>query len=353
MVRDHQRYNMRTIRAAGTFGPTLELLNAMVMAGIFIYGGYRVLSLGARMEHIVTFYFLLGDVLGPVAALSNNYTAAIASMAGAERIFGLLDRKPEFVDDANAVELPAIRGRVEMRDLSFEYEPGKPVLQDINVTIEPGQTIALVGHTGSGKSSIINLVAKFYLPTSGQLLIDGVDIRKVRGQSLHQQMGIVLQQNFLFAGRVIDNIRLGRPDATDEQIAEAARKLDCLDLVEAMPQGFQTRVGERGSGLSLGERQLVCFCRAMLRDPRLILLDEATSSVDTMTEIRLQKALAILLKGRTSIVVAHRLSTIRHAGLLLVLDRGRIIESGTHDLLLATGGAYSDLYRQFIRAGDE
>lgn len=355
LVRDHQRYNMRTIRAAGVFGPLLELLSAMVIAAIFIVGGYRVLNpaIGAKVEHIVIFYFMIGDVLGPVAVMSNNYAVAIQSMAGAERIFRLLDRRPDFTDAPDAIDLPEIVGRVEFRNLCFEYEPGKPVLRDVSFTAEPGQTVALVGHTGSGKTSIINLISKFYLPTSGELLIDGVDIRRVKSESLHQCTGIVLQQNFLFSGTVMDNIRMGRAGASDEQVIDAVRKLDCLDLVEAMAGGFQTRVGERGSGLSLGERQVVCFARAMLAEPRIMILDEATSSVDTLTEIRLQRALAILLRGRTSFVVAHRLSTIRHADLLLVLDHGRLIERGTHDMLLASGGVYSHLYRQFAEGGIE
>lgn len=352
LVVDHYRYNMRTVKAAGTFGPLLEFLSAITIAIIIVIGGYRVLnpSIHARVESIVVFYFLVGDVLIPISALSGNYAAAVASMSGAERIFHLLDRQPDFLDPPDALCPRSIAGRVELRDLCFAYEPDKPVLHNVNVMVEPGQTVALVGQTGSGKSSIVNLIAKFYLPTSGQVLIDGLDIVRLDSRCLHRHMGVVLQQNFLFTGTVIDNIRLGRAGATDQEVIEAVRRIDCLDLVEGMARGFQTRVGERGSGLSLGERQVVCFARAMLADPRIMILDEATSSVDTLTELRLQKALSVLLTGRTSFVVAHRLSTIRHADLLLVLDHGRIIERGTHDLLLATGGAYSRLYQQFIRS---
>jgi len=353
LVRDHQRYNMRTIRAAGIFGPLLELLSAFVLAAIFIVGGWRVLNpaVGAKVEHIVVFYFLLGDVLGPLAVLSNNYAVAIQAMAGAERIFRLLDRQPDFTDPPDAIDPPDIAGRVEFRNLCFEYEPGKLVLRNVSFTAEPGQTIALVGHTGSGKSSIINLISRFYLPTSGGLLIDGVDIRRLKADALHRRMGIVLQQNFLFSGDIMENIRMGKAGASDDEVVEAARKLDCLDMIESLPDGFHTRVGERGTGLSLGERQIVCFARAMLAEPRIMILDEATSAVDALTEIRLQRALAILLRGRTSFVVAHRLSTIRHADQLLVLDHGRIVERGTHDMLLASGGAYSQLYRQFTQSG--
>jgi ATP-binding cassette subfamily B protein len=209
--------------------------------------------------------------------------------------------------------------------------------------------VALVGHTGSGKSSIINLVSKFYLPTSGELLIDDHEVRMLTSHSLHRQMGMVQQQNFLFAGTVLENIRYGRPDASDVEVHEAARGLGCLDLLQALPQGLLTEVGERGGGLSVGQRQLVCFARALLADPRILILDEATSSIDAMTEARLQKALVALLRGRTSFVVAHRLSTIRNADLVLVLDQGSVVERGTHEELLSLEKHYAALYRQFVQ----
>jgi ATP-binding cassette subfamily B protein len=279
-------------------------------------------------------------------------------MAGAERVFRLIDVKPDWEDDPAATILPDPRPvgavgaagvRVEFRGVTFGYDPARPVLHDVTFTAEPGQTIALVGHTGSGKSSIINLAAKFYLPTAGELRIDGREIRTLTSRSLHQQMGMVQQQNFLFSGTVLDNIRQSRPEATDEDIREAARRLDCLDILEALPQGLLTEVGERGSALSVGQRQLICFTRALLADPRLVILDEATSSIDALTEARLQKALLELLRGRTSFIVAHRLSTIRHADCVLVLDQGRIIERGSHRELLARGGHYASLYAQFVQ----
>ena len=214
------------------------------------------------------------------------------------------------------------------------------------------ETVALVGHTGSGKSSIINLVSKFYLPTSGELLIDGREIRTLTSRSLHRQMGMVQQQNFLFSGTVLENLRLAKPEATDAEVRAAAASLDCLDILEALPQGLLTEVGERGASLSVGQRQLVCFTRALLADPRLVMLDEATSSIDALTEARLQTALLKLLRGRTSFVVAHRLSTIRHADLVLVLDQGVIIERGTHDQLFTAGGRYAALYEQFVQVDD-
>ncbi len=226
---------------------------------------------------------------------------------------------------------------VEMRDVQFGYHPDRPVLLDVNFIARPGQTIALVGHTGSGKTTITNLIAKFYLPSAGELLIDGREIRRITSASLHRHIAIVSQQNFLFTGSVLENIRLGRPEATDANVLAAVERLDCLDLISVLPEGFQTQVGERGGNLSLGQRQIVCFARAMLADPRILILDEATSSVDTVTEARVQQALDRLLEGRTSFVVAHRLSTIRHADQVLVLDHGRIVERGTHtELLRAT-----------------
>jgi ATP-binding cassette subfamily B protein len=271
-------------------------------------------------------------------------------MAGAERLFRTLDTPPDWRDAPDARPLPPLRGRVEFREVTFGYDPARPVLHGISFLAAPGQTIALVGHTGSGKTSIINLLSKFYLAQSGQILLDGHEIQAATADSLRRQMGIVLQQNFLFSGTVVDNIRLPRPEVSDEAVAEVLRQLDCADLLEALPDGLRTRVGEKGRGLSVGQQQLVCFARAMLADPRLLILDEATSAIDTITEARLQHALARLLQGRTSFVVAHRLSTIRRADQVLVLDHGHLIERGTHPQLLAQGGVYAKLYLQFVSA---
>lgn len=352
LVNDHAGYNLATIRTAGQFSPLLELINALMTAALFIIGGWRIFhhAPGASLEALIAFFFLLGNVLEPIGVLGTMYTTAVSAMAGAERVFSLLDRKPDFVDPPDALK-PQLQGRVEFRNLCFGYDPDKPVLRDITFAAQPGQTIALVGHTGSGKSSIINLISKFYLPDSGQLLLDGIDIRQIDSDCLHRQMGIVLQVNYLFTGTVMENIRLGM-DRTDRQVVQAAGDLDILDLLQALPNGFDTPVGERGSGLSLGQRQLVCFARAMLADPRIMILDEATSSVDSLTEMRIGRALNILLKGRTSFVVAHRLSTIRQADLILVLDHGRIVERGRHADLLATSSVYSQLYQQFVLANE-
>jgi ABC-type multidrug transport system fused ATPase/permease subunit len=339
----------------------LELNSQFFVAILLLFGGWRVFHGDMDVSALIQFFFLANFFFSPIATLGNQYNQALVAMAGAERVFRLIDAKPDWEDDPAAVDLPRppaqadrnpVGARVELRNLSFGYMPEKLVLHGINFTAEPGQTVALVGHTGSGKSSIINLVAKFYLPTSGALLIDGHDIRSLTGQSLHRQMGMVQQQNFLFSGTVLDNIRLSRPEATDVEIREAARQLDCLDIFENLPQGLFTEVGERGSALSVGQRQLVCFTRALLADPRIVILDEATSSIDALTEERLQKALVALLRGRTSFIVAHRLSTIRHADQVLVLDQGRIMEQGRHEELLKLGGHYAELYQQFVQMED-
>lgn len=350
LMADHAQINMDVARASGVFLPLLEINNQLFIAGLLLFGGWRVLHGHIQIENLYQFVLMSGVFFQPLVLIGNLYNQALSSMAGAERVFRFLDRQPSWRDAPDARSV-ALRGRVEFRGLTFAYNPESPVLRDISFVAEPGRRLALVGHTGSGKTTIVNLIAKFYLPSAGDLLLDGVDIRSIRSDSLHRQIGIVPQQNFLFTGTVLENIRLGRPAATDEQVADALRRLDCEDAMAALPEGLHTPVGERGAGISLGQRQLICFARAMLADPRIVILDEATSSIDTLTEVRIQRALALLLEGRTSFVVAHRLSTIRTADLLLVLDRGRIVERGTHAELLTAGGTYATLYRQFVRAG--
>ena len=353
LANDHSRYNLDMARTSGVFLPLLELSSQLVTSCLVMAGGYLALKAAhpVAVGTLIQFFFLSGVFFAAVQGIGNLYNQAMMSMAGAERVFRLLDLKPEWQDEPSARDLPTLSGRVECRGLSFGYDPARLVLHSIDLVAEPGQTVALVGHTGSGKTSIVNLIAKFYLPTAGDILIDGVPIRDIKGDCLHRNMAIIQQQNFLFTGTVMENIRMGRPDASDEQIVEAACQLDCLDILEALPDGLRTKVGERGAGLSHGQRQLVCFVRALLANPRILVLDEATSSVDTMTEVRIQKALTRLLKGRTCFVIAHRLSTVRHADQVIVLNMGRIVERGTHTELLTQRGLYSNLYRQFARLG--
>jgi ATP-binding cassette subfamily B protein len=350
LIIDHARYNDTLNRAQGLFLPLLDLNNQFFVAALLLVGGYKALMPGAPTDvgNLLGFLFMASMFFSPISTLGNQYNQALTAMAASERVFMLLDTPADWSDSPTAAELQPIRGRIEFRDLSFGYDPKRLVLHNVNFVAKPGEMIALVGHTGSGKTSIINLIAKFYLPTSGKLLVDGVDICDITSGSLHHQIGIVLQNNFLFSDSVLENIRVGRPDATDAEVVDAVRRIDCLDLIEGLPEGIQTAVGERGGNLSLGQRQVVCFARAMLADPRILILDEATSSVDTITEARIQRALDLLLEGRTSFVVAHRLSTVRHADQVLVLDGGRIVERGRHAELLKLGGTYAKLYRRFV-----
>ena len=349
LVTDHSKYNLGVARASGVFLPLLELHGQLFTAVLLGLAGWQVLTHRLPLGDMIMLGFLANLFLSPIPILGNLYSAALTAMAGAERVFVLLDEAPDWQDALTAQPLVALRGRVEFRNVTFRYVPDRDALTAVSFVAEAGMAVALVGQTGGGKSTLANLIAKFYLPTDGQVLIDDHEIRDITGDSLHQQMGIVNQNNFLFTGTVMDNIRVGRPAAHDEEIIAVTRQLDFLDLIGALPNGFATAVGERGANLSLGQRQLVCFARAMLADPRILILDEATSSVDSLTEARLQRALATLLKGRTSFVVAHRLSTIRNADLVLVLDHGRIIERGTHANLLAAGGHYAALHQQFIQ----
>jgi ATP-binding cassette subfamily B protein len=347
LLYDHSTYNVRATRTEAYFLPLLEVNSQLFLSALLVIGGARLLHHDMGLDSLIMFFFLSNMFFSPIQNLAGQYNQALTAMAGAERVFRFLDRRPDWTDPESAAELPPVTGQVEFRQVNFAYKPGRPVLSDISFTAAPGQTIALVGSTGSGKTTLVNLIAKFYLPNAGQILIDGRDIHDVKSASLRRCLGIVLQSNFLFIGTVLDNILVGKTGAVESEALEAARKIDCLDLLEALPDGLQTRVGENGAGLSLGQRQIICFSRAMLADPRIMILDEATSSVDAITEERLQNALDKLLSGRTSFVVAHRLSTIRNANMVLVLDKGRIVERGNHRQLLRLGGVYACLYKQF------
>ena len=356
LVNLHGENNVGVARASAVFIPLLQMKSQLFLGVTALLSGYGALqwqgALHMEVGDLVMFFFLANFFFEPVQIIGNQYSQALTAMAGAERFFRMVDLQPEWQDRPTARALPAIRGRVEFQKVSFQYEPDRPVLTDISFTAEPGQTVALVGHTGSGKTTIVGLLQKFYLPTQGQVRIDGIDLNDVTSDSLRAQMGSVQQSNFLFAGSIADNIRFARPQASDAEVRATLQALDCLDLVEALPRGLETPVGEKSAALSLGQRQLICFARAMLADPRIVVLDEATSAIDTMTETRLQRALELLLRGRTAFVVAHRLSTIRKADLVLVLDQGQIVERGTHSHLLDLGGVYARLHREFV-AGSE
>lgn len=333
------------------FLPSVEFLGMLATGIVLWFGGLTVAQGELTLGVVVAFLAYVSRFFQPIRELSQLYTTMQAAMAGGERVLELLDTEPAVADSPEAIEMPPILGRVELRDVQFSYRDDVTVLRDVNLTIEPGQTVALVGPTGAGKTSIANLVARFYDVTQGAVLIDGIDVRQVTQRSLRRQMGLVSQDPFIFSGTIADNIRFGRPDAPDDTVKEAARMANAHDFITALPDGYDTAILEGGVNLSIGQRQLLSIARAVLADPRILILDEATSSVDTMTEALIQEALGRLLAGRTAIIIAHRLSTVRNVDLIYVVDNGRIVERGSHEELLARGGLYRDLYeRQFVDA---
>jgi ATP-binding cassette subfamily B protein len=276
--------------------------------------------------------------------LSNFYNQLITNIAGAERVFEILDTEPEIADDKDVVELPSIQGAVSFNDVSFSYDTGTPVLKNVSFEVQPGETIALVGPTGAGKTTIVSLVSRFYNATNGSVLIDGYDVQKVTIESLRKQMGIMTQDNYLFSGTVKENIRYGKLDATDEEIIAAAKAVHADDFISKLSDGYDTKLSERGGGLSNGQKQLLAFARTMVSMPKILVLDEATSSIDTQTELLVQQGIASLLKGRTSFVIAHRLSTIQNADRIFVIDDGQIVEQGSPAQLMKKKGTYYKLY---------
>ena len=347
--------NIRAQAFTSALAPTLEALGYISLAIVAGVGGYFILTsqdmFGTEISLglIITFIAYVQQFNRPVQQISVMWTNIQSAIAGAERIFGLLDDNPDLTDKPDAIDMPTIQGHVKFKQVWAEYNEGEPVLKGIDIEAQPGQTVAIVGPTGAGKTTIINLLPRFWDVAAGSLTIDGIDVRDVKRRSLRKQIGIVLQDSFLFSDTVMDNIRYGKPEATDAEVMAAAKLARAHDFIERLPDGYETVLGERGTGLSQGQRQLLSIARVALIDPRILILDEATSSVDTRTEREIQAALDQLLSERTSFVIAHRLSTIRNADQVLVLKDGEIIERGTHNTLLEAGGFYYDLYMSQFR----
>jgi ABC-type multidrug transport system fused ATPase/permease subunit len=347
---ENREANQTTVNLNAAYFPAVEFLSALVTVEILAVGGLEVINGHTSTGVVFGFVAALNNFFDPIQQLSQLYTTYQSGMAALDKIFDLLDEQPELVDAPDATVLPRIRGELTFDHVSFRYgseEDDAWALRDVDLVIPAGQTVALVGETGAGKSTFAKLVARFYDPTDGAILVDGHDLRAVQAHSLRSQMGIVPQEGFLFSGTARENISFGRPDATDAEIRDAARAVGADDFISALENGYDTEVGERGVQLSAGQRQLLAFARALVADPRILVLDEATSNVDVHTESLIEEGLKRLVAGRTAIVIAHRLSTIRDAGRIIVLEHGQIVEQGTHDELLDAGGRYWQLYRDW------
>ncbi|HCE17036.1 MAG TPA: ABC transporter ATP-binding protein [Anaerolinea thermolimosa] len=341
--------NINAMSLSFIYMPTIEFLSTLATALVLWFGGRSVIAGEVTLGVLVAFLSYVSRFFQPIQELSRLYTTMQSAMAGGEQVLNVLDTPPDVQDAPDAVEMPPIRGRIEFRNVSFRYRPDAPeVLHNINLTIEPGTRAALVGPTGAGKSTIANLAARFYEVTDGAVLIDGIDVRTVKQGSLRRQVGVVPQDSFLFAGTIAENIRFGRPEASDAEVEEAARMANAHDFIISLPDGYQTPILENAANLSVGQRQLICIARAILVNPRILILDEATANIDTVSEALIQQALERLLQGRTAIIIAHRLSTIQNADIIYVIQDGRIVEQGRHEELLALGGVYRTLHgKQF------
>jgi len=343
--------NYETTVLNAIYFPVVDLLSSAALAIVFGYGGWLVYHGDMSEGTLFAFALYLSNFFDPIQQLSQLYNTFLSAIAALDKIIGVLDEQPQVVDPAESLELPRIEGRVHFEDVRFGYGPEFPeVLHGLELDVPAGTTVALVGHTGAGKSTIAKLIARFYDPTEGRVTIDGHDLRSVTQHSLRRQLGIVPQEGFLFGGTVAENIAFARPDARPEEIAAAAEAVGAHRFILELEDGYETQLGERGTRLSLGQRQLIAFARALLADPRILILDEATSSVDIGTERQIEQALRRLLAGRTAFVIAHRLSTIRDADLIVVLEHGRVVEQGTHDELIARRGLYTSLYGDWAEA---
>jgi ATP-binding cassette subfamily B multidrug efflux pump len=341
--------NIQAVAITSAFAPAIDVLSTIATAVVIGYGGYLVVTGTLTVGLLTAFLIYVQQFFRPIQLASQVYTQAQAALAGAERIYEILDEEPEPPDPPDAERLEEVEGRIEFESVTFAYEAGRPVLRDVSFEVEPGQTVALVGPTGAGKTTIANLIPRFYDAAEGSVRVDDRDVREVERRSVRRHIATVLQEPFLFSGTVAENIGYGRLDATREEIEAAARAVSAHDFIMALPEGYDTPLGTGGGTLSGGQRQIISFARAVLADPRILILDEATSNIDTRTEVLIQEALRTLLGGRTSVVIAHRLSTIRKADVILVIESGRVAERGTHASLLSTGGLYADLYRRQFR----
>jgi ATP-binding cassette subfamily B protein len=342
--------NMQTVVLNGWYFPFVDLLSSVALAIVLGYGGHLYFQGDVTIGTLFAFMLYVQNFFDPVQQLSQLYNTFLSATAALDKIMDVMDEEPEVVDTLAAVALPHVQGRVTFEDVRFKYRTGPEVLHGIDLDVAPGTTVALVGHTGAGKSTIAKLLARFYDPTEGRITIDGHDLRNITQASLRRQLGIVPQEGFLFAGTVTENIAFGRPDATSEDVVRAAQAVGANDFILRLEDGYETQLQERGSRLSLGQRQLIALARALLADPRILILDEATSSVDIGTERKIEKALRLLLAGRTAFIIAHRLSTIRDADLIVVLEHGQIVEQGSHDELLERRGLYTSLYGDWAAA---